>query len=203
MAFSLEANDIGKKFYNRWLFKDISFELKAGERLALVGTNGSGKSTLLRIVAGQLVPTVGAMRYHLHQQPIEADRVYQHLSWTGPQVEPYVELSLREQIALHFRFKRCILPQPEAIIDILNLGAHADKPLQVYSSGMLQRMKVGLALFTASDMLLLDEPTSNMDEANAAFMLELIAQHIGERVYVLATNLSREYAQFDQVLTLG
>ena len=201
--FALQAKAIGKRFYNRWLFKDISFQLCAGERMALVGTNGSGKSTLLRIVAGQLAPTIGGMTYSAAGNNIPSDRFYRHLSWTGPQVEPYTELTLREHIDLHFRFKQCLLPQPESLIQILNLSAHADKPLQVYSSGMLQRMKVGLALFTASDVLLLDEPTSNMDEENAAFMLDLIAQHIGQRVYVLATNLRREYEQFDRVLTLG
>lgn len=55
--------DIGKKFYGRWLFREIKQELKAGERLALVGSNGSGKSTLLRIIAGQMNPSEGKVIY--------------------------------------------------------------------------------------------------------------------------------------------
>lgn len=205
--FRLEVRDAGKRFYQRWLFRNISLQLAAGERLAITGTNGSGKSTLLRMLAGQLSPSEGDVFFAVDGQRVGSEAMYRHLSWAGPQIEPYAELSLAEHLKLHFRLRKPhtnLGAKPvDAVIELLALGEHAHKPLQVYSSGMLQRVKVGTALFTESDLLLLDEPTSNMDTLNADRMLGLIAEWTGERAYVLASNLDREYGAFSQVLRLG
>lgn len=199
----LRLEGIGKKFYQRWLFRNISFDFSEHPHLALVGTNGSGKSTLMRIIAGQLNPSEGKVHCHWKGKPLPFNQLYQHLSWTGPYIDLYPELTLREQVDLHFRMKKCRLDSPADIIRELDLVAHQDKPLQWYSSGMIQRVKVGLALFTHSDLLLLDEPTSNMDQGNADRIMALIKEHTQERLWVLASNLPREYEQFDQLIRLG
>jgi ABC-type multidrug transport system ATPase subunit len=94
---------------------------------------------------------------------------------------------------LHFKLKPCRLSGGiEACIEALNLAPHRQKALRHFSSGMLQRAKLGLALFSASDVLLLDEPTSFMDEANIRFALSLIEQHQGNRTLLLASNLPHE-----------
>ena len=109
-------------------------------------------------------------------------------------LQPYKHVSLPNLTIL--------LKNPEEVIDILNLRPHIDKKLRFYSSGMLQRAKVGLALFTQSDILLLDEPTSNMDPDNANLILDLIDNHLEERTYVLASNMEREYQSFEHILRL-
>jgi len=195
--------DIGKKFYGRWLFRKIKQKLKAGERLALVGSNGSGKSTLLRIIAGQMNPSEGKVIYQVQGKKIHSEKFFQHLSWSGPYIELYQDLTFEEHLKLHFRFKKCLLDDPKELIDILNLRPHKDKKLRFYSSGMQQRAKVGLALFTQSQLLLLDEPTSNMDSENATRMLNLIESHLGDRILVLASNMEREFHTFEQVLRLN
>lgn len=200
---NVSLQDIGKKFYGRWLFREIKQELKSGERLALVGSNGSGKSTLLRIIAGQMNPSEGRVIYHFQDKKINGEQFFQHLSWSGPYIDLYQDLTFEEHLKLHFRFKKCLLDQPEEIIDILNLRPHKDKKLRFYSSGMQQRAKVGLALFTQSNLLLLDEPTSNMDADNAKLMLDLIETHLGDRILVLASNMEREFHTFEQVLRLN
>ncbi|MDX1909599.1 MAG: ATP-binding cassette domain-containing protein [Bacteroidia bacterium] len=200
VTVSLEG--IGKKYYQRWLFRDIHLHLTPDTRLAITGTNGSGKSTLLRIIAGQLSPTQGTVRYARHGQQIPTQAIYQHISWSGPWSGLYEDLTLREHLMLHFRARTCVLPNPEELIGLLDLVPHADKKLRYYSSGMLQRTKVGLSLFTQSDVLLLDEPTGNMDTANATRMLGLINTYAVGRVYILASNLEREYEGFSQILTL-
>jgi ABC-type multidrug transport system ATPase subunit len=189
----LSIREVGKKFYQRWVFRGINFDLQQGELMALTGANGSGKSTLLRIVAGQLKPNEGQVRYFQQEQPFPSEQIYQHVSWSGPYIDLYPDLSLREMFALHFRFKPCLLSNVEASFDLLHLAQHADKPLRFYSSGMLQRCKVGLALFTDSPILLLDEPTSNMDTENAQRMMQLIDTYRQGRMLLLASNLEREY----------
>ena len=200
---NISLDSIGKKFYGRWLFRDINLSLSLNQRVALVGTNGSGKSTLLRIIAGQLNPSEGKLFYEEKGKKIDAEHYFKYLSWSAPYVELYQDLTLAEHIRLHFRFKACRLEHAEEIIDILDLRAHQDKKLRFYSSGMQQRVKVGLALFTQSQLLLLDEPTSNMDSQNATRILDLIESNLEDRIFVLASNMEREFNTFDQVLRLN
>ena len=203
MSFSLHISDIGKRYYNRWLFRELSFRLEEGNKLALIGTNGSGKSTLLRIIAGQLSPTEGKVEYFNGEKRLVYSQFYQQLSWAAPSIDLYDELTLREHINWHFKLKASSLDDPMKLVDILNLRNDQDKKLRLYSSGMLQRVKVGLALFTQSKLLLLDEPTSNMDTANAERMLSLIEEQRAGRMLILASNLEREYGDFEQKIRLG
>ncbi|MCB0835996.1 MAG: ATP-binding cassette domain-containing protein [Bacteroidetes bacterium] len=198
----IRLENIGKKFYHRWIFKDINHDFQSSPRLALVGKNGSGKSTLLRIIAGQLSPSSGKISGLRGKQKVSVDHFYRYISWAGPFTTLYPDLTISEQVNLHFQFKSCLIDKPAQLIDILDLTSHQDKKLRFYSSGMLQRAKVGLALFTQSDVLLLDEPTSNMDPENAEKILGLIENHLGDRTYVLASNMEREFQSFDHILRL-
>ncbi|MEZ4825731.1 MAG: ATP-binding cassette domain-containing protein [Bacteroidia bacterium] len=202
MNLNIQLEGIGKKFYHRWIFRDISHDFSIHPQLALVGRNGSGKSTLLRIIAGQLTPSAGKIVWTEGEFRIPAEQYYRHLSWAGPFTDLYPDLTLKEHIRLHFQFKACILPEPEELISLLKLEDHQDKMLRYYSSGMLQRVKVGLALFSRSNLLILDEPTSNMDSANAEWMLGLINTHLNNRFYLLASNMEREYQNIPRILQL-
>jgi len=201
---TIHINTLSKKFYNRWIFKDIDFRLPQGTHLALVGANGSGKSTLLRIIAGQTLPTRGNVQYlDPHQQPISIDNWYKYISWASPAQTLYTDLTLQEHIHLHFRFKKSLLPSTQHIIDQLNLSAHQHKKLMYFSSGMLQRVKIGIAVLTASPILLLDEPTSFMDETNTQTTLDLIQTYTQDRTYILASNVKAEYTGFDNSIHLS
>lgn len=199
----LKFENVGKKFYQRWLFRGVSHDFAEKPHLALIGTNGSGKSTLMRIIAGQLNPSEGKLQASWDGKSLPVVQLYRHLSWAGPYLDLYPELTFREQIDLHFRLNGCLLDSPQELISLLELDQHQDKPLQWYSSGMLQRAKVGLALFTRSDLLLLDEPTSNLDQHNATRMLDLIHRYTQDRLWVLASNLPREYERLDQAIRLS
>ena len=192
-SFQIKLENIGKRFYGRWLFRESQMCWKSGDSAALIGTNGCGKSTLLRVIAGQLAATEGRVHYTHQEKKIAVEQIYQHLSWSSPAMSLYSDLTLEEHLKLHFQFKKCILADKAEIMAILRLENEADKKLRFYSSGMLQRVKVGLALFSESKMLLLDEPTSNMDEDNALYMMQLIHQYQENRVLIIASNLEREY----------
>lgn len=198
----LAFSGIGKKYYQRWIFRNLNGELKPGDTLALIGQNGSGKSTLLRILAAQLSATEGKIQYSYDNQAITSSQIYRYLSWSAPSLSIYLDLSLDEHLALHFRFKPCLLESWQALPRILKLEDHRDKKLRFYSSGMLQRVKVALALFSDTPLLFLDEPTSNMDTHNASYMLDLIQQYSQERITVLASNMQREHALSTQEIIL-
>ncbi|WNJ18839.1 ATP-binding cassette domain-containing protein [Pontibacter sp. G13] len=201
--FNIRLEGVGKKFYKRWLFKEIHHDFQDNRRLALVGHNGSGKSTLIRIIAGQMAPSEGKVSYSKAGAPLSLQQAYQYISWSGPYIDLYEDLTFPEMLELHFTFKECLLDAPQDAIELLQLGTHSHKPLKFYSSGMMQRAKVGLALFSKSEVLILDEPTSNMDAGNASRMLQLVEDYLGDRIFVLASNLEREYGTFEAVRHLG
>lgn len=201
-AFSISLEDVGKQFYRRWLFRGLSLELASGDSLALVGTNGSGKSTMLRVIAGQLSPSEGKVTFRHEGKRVPSVEQYQHLAWSAPYLSLFPELTIREQFRLQAKFKQSILTEEE-FLTTLELAGDADKPLRFFSSGMLQRAKVGLALFSTSSLLLLDEPTSNMDSYYATMMMDLIKQYRRDRILVLASNLAREYGELSHQIHLG
>lgn len=201
-AFSLKLENIGKQFYRRSLFQGLNLELQSGDSLALVGTNGSGKSTMLRIIAGQLSPSTGKVSYRLQGKLIPSIERYRLLSWSAPYISLFPELTIREQFRLQRKFKKELISE-EKFLKTLELEAHADKPLRFFSSGMIQRAKVGLALFSQSHLILLDEPTSNMDSHYASLILGLIKEYQGDRILILASNLTREYGELSHQIHLG
>jgi len=201
-GLSIRLEGVGKKFYHRWLFKGIDRTLPPASSLALVGSNGSGKSTLLRIIAGQMNPSEGKVWLLKNGEKLPLDKVYQYVSWSAPYLEAYLDLSLAEQYDLHFSWKKCLLKDADEVINRLRLEDHKDKKLRYYSSGMLQRAMVGMALFSDTPVLLLDEPTSFMDETNASLTLDLIRQYAEGRIFILASNMHREFGDFQDMIKL-
>ena len=200
---AIEAQGLGRQFNQHWVFRNLSFSIAAGGSLAILGANGAGKSTLVKLIAGQLTHTAGTLTHTLAGKALEPENLYSHLSWCAPYIEAYPALTVRESFALHFRFKACLLSGAAECLDALQLTAHAHKPLHQLSSGLLQRAYLGLALFSQSALLLLDEPTSHMDEGNAAFVLSLVDAHCAGRTLVLASNMEREYEAVKTRLTLS
>jgi ABC-type multidrug transport system ATPase subunit len=199
--FELKAQGLGKKFYRHWVFRDIDLHLQTGDRLLVTGANGAGKSTLVRVLSGQLTPSAGSLHMTLDGKAIDPEVAHRVLSWSGPYMDLYPDLTLREAVDMHFRFRDGLLPQAE-VIQQLRLQDHADKLLRHFSSGMLQRVKVGLAIFTQAPLLLLDEATATMDESNARYIYDLTHAHLGDRVLVYASNNAGEFERFERRLEL-
>jgi ABC-type multidrug transport system ATPase subunit len=199
----LSAKEISKKFFGKWTLRNLSFSIQTGQALAILGENGSGKSTLMRILAGQLQPTSGQLEVKFYQKKIPADRLYAYISWMSPAIDCYSHFYLWEAYKIHFRFKPLLKPFTlKDIFSKLSLEPYAHLPLFQLSSGTLQRAKLGLALFADTPLLLLDEPTSFMDEANVAFAIQLIQEFSSQRVLVVASNLEREYSFIPTRITL-
>lgn len=187
MRISLQ--NVSKSFGRERVVRDLSHVFEPGSRTALLGPNGSGKSTLLQLVGGFSIPTKGTVAHELNGTLLEPDQVYRHISIAAPYMSLYEELSLREAIASHVRFKplRGDLGLEE-VARIALLEKHLDKPVRDFSSGMKQRLKLALAVLSDTSLLLLDEPTSNLDANGGAWFAELLEKNIGERTFVVASN---------------
>ncbi len=190
----IELKEIGKKFHKEWIFKGINLTIQPAERVAILGANGSGKSTLLQIISGILSPNQGSIHFSKNEVFIEIDKVYEHISIAAPYLELPEEMTLLELIQFHFSFKRKFGFDNELeLIQILDLEKAKNKQIRYYSSGMKQRVKLALALFSDVSCILLDEPTSNLDEQGVQWYLNLTEKIVGKRTILVSSNQSFEY----------
>ena len=203
MACTLQLDRLGKRYRYEWIFKDLSTTIRAGERLALLGPNGSGKSTLMKALSGQLTPSKGQLTYTVAGRSVGTDRIYRHLSYAAPYIELIEEFTLREAIDFHRRFKPLLNGlDTEAVIALLDFRRSQHKAVRNFSSGMKQRLKLALACCTDSALLLLDEPTTNLDEQGMRWYRGLIDRFGGGRTIVVASNVAVDYAFCDRRLSV-
>src|SRR5262249_4432218 len=140
--------------------------VSGAQSLAVTGPNGSGKSTLMKIIAGVLSPTSGSVRLSVNGSTLPADRHYAHLGFVSPYLQLYEEFSAWENLHILARIREAAT-NDASVMELLRLVQLVDRrhdPVRTYSSGMKQRLKYASALLHAPSMLLLDEPTANLDE---------------------------------------
>ncbi len=186
---NIRLTDIAKHFGREVVFRDVTLVLPPGSRTAIQGPNGSGKSTLLQTIAGALIPTKGTVEHTLNGMVLPPDEVYRHVAIAAPYLGLYEELSLEQAITFHGRFKPLragIDVQELARIAYLEAALH--KPVQHFSSGMKQRLKLALAILSDTPLLLLDEPTSNLDAEAIAWFGDLLEREVRDRTLVVASN---------------
>jgi ABC-type multidrug transport system ATPase subunit len=191
---SIKLNQIGRRFNRDWIFRGIDYTFNTGESYAILGPNGSGKSTLLQILNGSLTPSAGTINFFEADTPIDIEKVFQHLSLAAPYLELIEEFTLPEMIDFHFKFKS-YLPgmHNEAVIDLLHMPGSKHKMIRYFSSGMKQRLKLALAFCADTPMLMLDEPTSNLDAQGVDWYLSLVQQYAQDRLTIVGSNQQHEY----------
>jgi ABC-type multidrug transport system ATPase subunit len=190
----IHLNEASKRFQYEWVFRNLSLQLIQGESLAITGGNGSGKSTLLKCLSGAIPITSGNITFDREGKRLPESEWYKHLVISAPYLELPEEFSLEEVIDFHFKFKNPLNHiQPAELIEILYLTQHATKPVSQFSSGMKQRLKLGLAFFSDVPLILLDEPTSNLDRKGIAWYIDLVKNYQNERTLLVCSNEPREY----------
>lgn len=201
----LVADNLGKRFGRRVLFRKLSFVLEGGGTLAVTGANGAGKSTLLKILAGVLRPTKGGVALHRNGQALSGEEHPLQAGLVAPYLNVYDGFTARENLAFLAQARR--LPQAvsriERVLAQVDLAARGDDLVGTYSSGMKQRVKYAAALLAGPPLLLLDEPTANLDAAGLA-MVERVIRHQREagHLLVVATNVFSEAAKCDAVIRI-
>ncbi len=190
----VELQEVGKRYRYEWVLRNLTATFHSGTQYAISGPNGSGKSTLLRILSGHLSPSKGRISFHHDNHQLDIGDVYRHLSYAAPYIELIEALTLREAIRFQSRFKPFLQGlDTDRLIELLDLKRARDKQIRNFSSGMKQRVKLGLAICADSDLLLLDEPTSNLDTQGVQWYRELIQQFSEDRLVIIASNASVDF----------
>ncbi|TDG37493.1 ABC transporter ATP-binding protein [Pedobacter changchengzhani] len=199
----ISLNNIGRRFNKEWIFKHISKEFVSGNSYAILGANGSGKSTLISILTGSLTPSEGEITYS-DTANIPVESIYQHISLAAPYLELIETFTLKEMVNFHFKFKRFAYGvDAKNLISILGLGKSAHKEIKYFSSGMKQRTKLALAFCSDTQILFLDEPTSNLDVQGIKWYQELVADFTKDRLTIIGSNQIQEYEFCNQTIQMS
>jgi ABC-type multidrug transport system ATPase subunit len=196
------VDEVSKLFGSFAALRQISVNLEPARCYVLLGENGAGKSTLLRILAGLLRPTFGKVSVFGDFEPQQARARIGYMSH-APML--YDELTAQENLSYFaslYPGRQCL--SPAEVLRQVGLDPDLDRTLGQYSQGMRQRTSLARVLMPVPELLLLDEPFSNMDIESARQMVELLANfRHGSRTIVLTTH-QRELAApiADWVLTL-
>ena len=203
---SVEFDRIVKRFGNRTVLANVSGDLRPGAVVVVTGPNGSGKSTLLNILSGSLRPSSGRIRYLGAGEEIERTRWFEHLGMAAPDMAVYEELTALENLRFFAAVRGVEIDDGRLteLLDGLGLAARDQRRrVGTYSSGMKQRVKLAQAVVHEPEVLLLDEPSSNLDEAGHQATAALVARFRERGAVAVATNDPREVAWGDAKIQLG
>jgi ABC-type multidrug transport system ATPase subunit len=185
----IELTNIGKRYNYEWIFRNINYEFTSKNNYVILGANGSGKSTLLQVISGSTMSSDGVITYETNQNNITQEDVFSFLSIATPYLELLEEFTLYESIEFQKQFKPYYEElDSKKIIEILQLEKSANKQLKYFSSGMKQRVRLALAILSKTPVLLLDEPTSNLDKKGVDWYQQLIFQYSKERLIIVCSN---------------
>lgn len=178
--------DAGKRYRFEWIFRGLDYHFRLGTPTAITGPNGSGKSTLMKVLSGHLSLTKGVVQYH---PPTTPEQVYEKIAYAAPYIDLIEEFTLQELVEFHARLK----PFSDGIdsrsfVEMLELEKARHKEIRFFSSGMKQRLKLGLAICAKAPVLLLDEPSVTLDAQAIEWFHRLFATVAPHKTCIIATN---------------
>ncbi|MEL6987988.1 MAG: ABC transporter ATP-binding protein [Bacteroidota bacterium] len=194
MGMEVKLDRISKRYISEYIFKNVSFHFKPGLNYAIKGANGTGKSTLLKIISSNLTPSKGEIDFHLNNQKIPLIEVYKQITYAAPYMDVIEEYTLDELLRFHVKLKPLRKGvELETFKEILNFKRVKSKYISAYSSGMKQRLKLALSILSEASLILLDEPTSNLDNEGKIWYKTLIRKYTTEATVLIASNEDADF----------
>ena len=201
MSITAQLETVSKLYGTFAALRKVSLTLEAGCCYVLLGENGAGKSTLLRVLAGLLRPSYGTVTIFGTTPEDARDRIG-YMSHAPMLYDEYTAVENLRYFSDLYRTRPCLAPE-EALRSV-GLDPALNRPVGQYSQGMRQRTSLARVLVAQPELLLLDEPFSNMDIGSARQMLQLLARIKAEQRTIVLTTHQRELAEplADSLITL-
>jgi ABC-type multidrug transport system ATPase subunit len=193
MATLVVLNEVSKLYGTFVALRKVSLSFEQGRCYVLLGENGAGKSTLLRVIAGLIKPTYGELHLFGGHFPDDARDRIGYMSHAPMLYDEFSGVENLQNFADLYRDRSCLTPQ--AALLAVGLDPALTRPVGQYSQGMRQRTSLARVLLPQPELLLLDEPFSNMDAASARQMIDLVARLRAEGKTILLTTHQRELAE--------
>ena len=202
---TLSAERLEKSFSGPPLFSGLDLRIERG-LLAVAGSNGSGKTTLLKILAGLTRPSAGRVRIERDGQMLSGQQRRLAVGWAGPDLALYGELTAQENLRF-FQVAAGRVGEPEPLRRRLIEAGLAEealaRPVEEFSSGMKQRLRVVFAQLFDPPVLLLDEPMAGLDQEGREMVERLVSRARERTAIVLASNDERDFLEPDQRIDLS
>jgi heme exporter protein A len=198
----IKVDGLERRYGDRVALSGVSFELAAGETLAVLGPNGAGKTTLLRVLATLLRPHGGSVAVLGAQLPAESWKVRGRVGYLGHEPRLYRSLTARENLLFIARLHGVAEARVDELLDAVGLVRRANDPVEELSRGTLQRLAAARAVLHDPELLLLDEPLSAVDPGAAELLEPLIGRSSGRTRVLVTHDFERGRSDADQVLGL-
>lgn len=201
---SLQVIQLAKSFGTNKVFSDVSFEHRTNT-LGIAGSNGSGKSTFLKCLGRLIRPSSGTIEWEKDDQSLTREHFQRIAGYAAPYINLYDELSCRENLSFLTDIRH--ETNSENAIDKwlrkVGLEDRSEQPFGKLSTGQQQRLRLAAALFHDPDILLLDEPGSNLDEAGRALIAEIADQFkSSQKMLIIASNNPAELNLCERIYSI-
>jgi heme exporter protein A len=199
---ALQLEGLARHYGEREALSDVSLSLDEGQTLVVFGPNGAGKTTLLRVLATLLRPHAGRVQVLGSSLPEQSWAVRGRVGLLGHEPLLYRELTALENLRFHARLHGVEDARVHESLAAVAMTARAGEPLRALSRGMVQRVAVARAVLHEPELLLLDEPYSNLDPAAIELVSPLIGVASGRTRVICSHDPGGGLAEADVVLGL-
>jgi heme exporter protein A len=202
---AIQLRGLRRDYGERTALDGVGLTLAAGESLVVLGPNGAGKTTLLRVLATLLRPSGGEAVVLGCSLPDEAWKLRGRIGYLGHEPLLYRDLTGRENLRFHAKLHGAAEAEAriEAVLAAAGMERRADQRVAELSAGMRQRLAICRCVLHEPDLLLLDEPDSNLDAEGRELARGLIGPGSGRTRVVVTHDPDRYAAESDQILELG
>jgi len=201
--FEIHLKNTSKRYTHEWIFRNLNYQFIAGNAYAVIGPNGSGKSTLLQVASGFIPVNKGTVFFKANNQVIEEDLIPEQIAIAAPYVELIEEFTLLEFLQFHFQFKKIMKGYDiKKIINELGMQQAKDKYLKNFSSGMKQRVKLATCFYSDVPVVMLDEPTTNLDSLGVEWYQYSVLKLSKNKLVIICSNDAKEYEFCNQELNI-
>jgi heme exporter protein A len=202
--YSVKAAALNKYFGRRLIFRDLNFDFSKPGVYGIAGANGSGKSTLVKIIAGLNSPSSGKITHSINGTELITEKLHDHIGFVSPYLVLYDEFSAIENLSHFSRIRGKNLNEEKAgrLLELFLLAGRKNDLVKTYSSGMKQRLKFIFALIHSPSVIILDEPTSNLDSEGKEKVYSLIKEEARSNIVIIASNEETDLAVCSSIIQI-
>jgi heme exporter protein A len=203
-SYSIQSQNLSKLFGRRLIFKDINFNWTERGIFGISGPNGSGKSTLVKIVAGLIAPSSGKIIHKNSGGEIIPEMLHNHIGFVSPYLVLYEEFSAWENLKIFAQIRGVNFNEEKVTYYLTQflLENRKNDLVKTYSSGMKQRLKFIFSLMHSPEVLIFDEPTSNLDEEGKKVVYKIVNEEGKQRIVIIASNEVKDLELCSEILLL-